>query len=252
MRAAQDSAWRTGKPRSATMANENPPEPFPRAGLAERCGALSTAARCRRSRGRTACTSSRCCRRSRSRRTGGGRASGGRSAVPPWKNFAPPWKPPRKPPPCPPPALAHRRLVAIEAVASAATASAAVMSFLVFIIVSSPGSVARTPLPSLMSGTVETGRPARCDGHHENADFGRYPLGRRRRTYCGRGESSGIMTRLRDLIRREPRRGLSHSAVARPAALGRHRVDRPAGRAAPALRQRRGLCGRVSAACPTS
>ena len=54
------------------------------------------------------------------------------------------------------------------------------------------------------------------------------------------------MTRLRDLIRREPRRGLAHPAVARPAALDRHRVDRPAGRAAPALRQRRGLCGRRS------
>ena len=60
------------------------------------------------------------------------------------------------------------------------------------------------------------------------------------------------MTRLRDLIpaRTEPR--AFDSAMARPAALGRHRVDRSAAGAAPALRQRRGLCGRDVTACPTS
>ena len=114
--------------------NENPPEPFPRAGVAGRRAVLSTPP-CRRSRGRTGCTSSRCCSRSRSGRTGG-RANGGRSAARRGRT----WRRResrrgsrhhgrhgRR-------ALAHRQLDAIEAVASAATASAAVMSFLDFII----------------------------------------------------------------------------------------------------------------------
>ena len=72
------------------------------------------------------------------------------------------------------------------------------------------------------------------------------PLRRRARTYWTR--STGVERTDHDAVARhhtaraEPRP--FDPAVARPAALGRHRVDRPAGRAAPALRQRRGLCGR--------
>ena len=131
---------------------------------------------------------------------------------------------------------------AIDAVASAATASAAVMSFLDLIISGLLGSERGASLPSPISGTIEAGRPARCDGHHENVVLAT-PCGRARTYWAQTGENTGHDAIARHhTARAEPR--TCDFGVARPAALGRHRVDRPAGGAAPTLRQRRRLCGR--------
>src|SRR6478735_4059753 len=57
-----------------------------------------------------------------------------------------------------------------------------------------------------MFNTLEARGESRCDGHHENADFA--ATGKTRlRTYCA-PQGAG-MTQLRDLMRREPRYGLS-------------------------------------------
>src|SRR6476659_9188767 len=58
-----------------------------------------------------------------------------------------------------------------------------------------------------MFDTLEARGESRCDGHHGNADLAATRK-TRLRTYCGPSQGAG-MTQLRDLMRREPRYGLS-------------------------------------------